>query len=305
LKGPDPFISVETSPQSPQEVEINGSPTRIPWHGEDWRKPFVLLIDDVLDPGNLGAIIRSAYFLGVDAIAISTRTCAPITSTALKASAGAAEAIPIFNVELPFEFLKKSHDNRWRIYCGTTPDTNPSSPSPRHSLGPRLEPIQTRYTLKSDGTIVSAKYSPLKSAPSILVLGGEGKGLRKPLTHYAWAFAEILPKVDVNECGVDSLNVSVAAALLCADMLRPRLPPTSPSETVGNKMDYVRGQSATPKIVSTFRPGRIDKGASGGREVSENTNKDPIASDVGEVSLKQENEAEAEAKDEDQAARLF
>jgi 21S rRNA (GM2251-2'-O)-methyltransferase len=225
LKGSNgAVINVETAPQLPDELAINGNPTTIPSGANKHRNPFVLLIDDVLDPGNLGAIIRSAYFLGVDAIAISTRTCAPITPAALKASAGAAEGIPILNVANAPEFLKNSHNAGWRIYCGTTPDTPlVKSISPRD---PNVEPLQVKYT-KKDGNLVPQTFWPLKYSSSILVVGGEGKGINRYLTHYAWAFAEIMPKMDVNECGVDSLNVSVAAALLCADILRPRplLPP--------------------------------------------------------------------------------
>jgi 21S rRNA (GM2251-2'-O)-methyltransferase len=210
---------VKTAPQLPDELAINGSPTTIPSGASKHRNPFVLLIDDVLDPGNLGAIIRSAYFLGVDAIAISTRTCAPITPAALKASAGAAEGITILNVTNAPEFLKNSHNAGWRIYCGTTPDNSPVNPAhlPRD---PKVEPPQIKYT-KKDGKTVPHTFWPLETS-SILVLGGEGKGLNRHLGHHAWAYVEIMPKMDVNECGVDSLNVSVASALLCADMLRPR-----------------------------------------------------------------------------------
>jgi 21S rRNA (GM2251-2'-O)-methyltransferase len=162
----------------------------------------------------------------VDAIAISSRTCAPITPTALKASAGAAEAIPILKVDNPIEFLKRSHQGGWKIYCGTTPEVEPIVPQPSPSSS-SVEPPAIRYTLKKDGTLTVPTFSPVKYSSAILVLGGEGKGLRKSLTYHAYAFVEIMPKMDVNECGVDSLNVSVAAALLCADMLRPR--PQTPS----------------------------------------------------------------------------
>lgn len=75
-----------------------------------------------LDPGNLGAIIRSGYFLGVDALALVSQTCAPLSNVALKASAGAAEAMPILSVDDAVEFLRKSKGNGWQVYAGVAPD---------------------------------------------------------------------------------------------------------------------------------------------------------------------------------------
>jgi len=237
----------------------------------------VLMIDDVLDPGNLGAIIRSAYFLGVDAIAICNRTCAPITPTALKASAGAAEAIPIFNVDNPTTFLKNCSAVNWKIYCGTTPQKTPIPTLPSSEV----EPQQIRYTLAKNGSVVSASFNPLGSS-AVLVLGGEGKGLRSTLTYHAWAFVEVLPQINVNECGVDSLNVSVAAALLCADMLRPR-----PPIPVAWKL-RVTGPPSPYKSLNIN---------------SEETNKNSTSDD--NVSESSKVEGEAEAGDREKAARLF
>lgn len=230
--GPDKSsFKVEVAQQTQDEVDINGSPAEVPCKADNLFKPFVLLIDDVLDPGNLGAIIRSAYFLGVDAIALSTRNCAPVTPVALKASAGAAEAIPILSIDNPAEFLRISTKNGWKVYCGTTPkDSSPQrnnrkAPSDSTSIkdhGAWVEQPQTRYTLSADGTIIDPNFSPIRFAPTILVIGGEGKGLRDNLTYNAYAFVEILPQINVTQFGVDSLNVSVAAALLCADIVRPR-----------------------------------------------------------------------------------
>jgi 21S rRNA (GM2251-2'-O)-methyltransferase len=232
--GPDKSsFKVEVAAQTGDELKINGNPTAVPCKADSLLKPFVLFIDDVLDPGNVGAIIRSAYFLGVDAIVLSSRTCAPITPVALKASAGAAEALPILSVDNPAEFLRTSTKNGWKVYCGTTPkyasgqrsNANlPSGRTPNRNYNSWAEQPQTRYTLSADGSIIDPNFSPIRFAPTILVVGGEGKGLRTSLTHNAYAYVEILPQIDVVNFGVDSLNVSVAAALLCADIVRPRPP---------------------------------------------------------------------------------
>jgi len=63
---------------------------------EPKKQPFLLLLDGVQDVRNFGAIVRSAYCTGVDGIIICTRSGAPLTGAALKASAGLAERMEIY-----------------------------------------------------------------------------------------------------------------------------------------------------------------------------------------------------------------
>lgn len=60
------------------------------------KEPFLLLLDGLQDVRNLGAIIRSAYCTGVNGVIICRKNCAPLTATALKASAGLAERMDIY-----------------------------------------------------------------------------------------------------------------------------------------------------------------------------------------------------------------
>lgn len=62
------------------------------------KEPFIVLLDGIQDPRNLGAIIRSAYCTGVDGIVITQKNTAPLHAAALKASAGLAEHMPIYRV---------------------------------------------------------------------------------------------------------------------------------------------------------------------------------------------------------------
>lgn len=62
------------------------------------RSPFLIALDGIQDPRNLGAIIRSAYCTGVDGIIISRKQSAPLNAVALKSSAGLAEHIEICEV---------------------------------------------------------------------------------------------------------------------------------------------------------------------------------------------------------------
>lgn len=63
---------------------------------ESSKQPFLLLLDSIQDPRNTGAIIRSAYCTGVSGVIIVEKSASPLTATALKASAGLAEHMPIY-----------------------------------------------------------------------------------------------------------------------------------------------------------------------------------------------------------------
>lgn len=154
-----------------------------------------------MDPGNLGAILRTAYFLGVDAVAISTHQSAPLTPVALKASAGASENITLFSVSKAEGFLEESSKNGWQIYAAVAP---PSGTSAR----------------KGHFLSTSTLNAPLDKSPAVLMLGGEGEGLRYRLQKQAHHYIGI-GGARAGLGGVDSLNVSVAAALLTDAFLRP------------------------------------------------------------------------------------
>jgi 23S rRNA (guanosine2251-2'-O)-methyltransferase len=76
--------------------------------------PLILILDNIIDPRNLGACIRSAAVIGVDALIINKYHCAPINAIAHKVSAGGAEVIKIFhvtNLVNCLKFLKKENIN--------------------------------------------------------------------------------------------------------------------------------------------------------------------------------------------------
>ena len=78
----------------------------------DINNPLILILDNIIDPRNLGACIRSAAVIGVDALIINKHHCAPINAIAHKVSAGGAEVIKIFhvtNLVNCLKFLKKEN----------------------------------------------------------------------------------------------------------------------------------------------------------------------------------------------------
>lgn len=209
---------VELAPQSREEAAVNGTDERIPiLHQYDstqkqmiYRFPVVLLLDGVVDPGNLGAIIRSAYFLGIDAIVFAGRNSAPLSPVTIKASAGAAENMTLLHVRNEVDFIQRSQSNGWRFYAADAP-------------GPGVTYIDRLTNENSDG------HSIMQS-PSVLMMGSEGSGLSSHIKSHADGIVSIPGArhsadigVESDPARIDSLNVSVAAALLMEMFLRTPL----------------------------------------------------------------------------------
>ncbi|KAL9608403.1 MAG: hypothetical protein Q9167_006766 [Letrouitia subvulpina] len=183
--------------QSSEEQSVNGIQSAVPYTAAFPRFPFILLLDGILDPGNLGAIIRTAYFLGVDSIVLS-RNSASLSPVALKAAAGAAEVMPLLWVNQPGAFIDSCQQNGWKFYASVAPGS-----SEFLKTGSRKHYLSTRQLL-----------CPSLEHPTVLVLGSEGDGIRWTVQKKADYVIGIEGQSRGHE-GVDSLNVSVAAGLLC------------------------------------------------------------------------------------------
>lgn len=196
-------FEINVDHQSKEEAAVNGSSSFIPCPSmqlsHDGRRPFILLLDSILDPGNLGGIIRTASFLGVTGIAISARNSAGFTPVVLKASAGASENVTLFTIKSPAQFVEDSKRNGWKVYAAVAPNSNHAPGGPEKLSTDQL-------------------YNPLHDAPSILMLGNEGEGLRWNLR--SKADVEVSIEGSKARGGVDSLNVSVATGILCTAFLR-------------------------------------------------------------------------------------
>ncbi|CUS08238.1 unnamed protein product, partial [Tuber aestivum] len=172
------------------------------------RYPFVLMLDEIigtstdpfihpptqLDPGNMGAILRSAYFLGVDAVTITARNCARLTPICLKASAGAAELFPIFEHARSERMITQSTENGWTVYAAIPPPT-------------KNQARRDRYVHSSE--VAEA----LREGPVVLLVGNEGDGLR-PLLKKLAKFCVSLGKGSGAGGLVDSLNRCDGVTLL-------------------------------------------------------------------------------------------
>lgn len=197
-------FGVELGPQSREEMAVNGSNNEIPIvrgsRGNQKRYPVVLLLEGILDPGNLGAIIRSAYYLGVDAVVFAGRNSAPLSPVAIKASAGAAENMTFIRVTNETDFIERSQGNGWRFYAADPPG------------------LRTTSDVHSD-------IQAVNQSPAVIMLGSEGTGLNNHIKRLADSFVSIpgvrnsIIGVSSDPLQVDSLNVSVAAALLMEKFL--------------------------------------------------------------------------------------
>ncbi|KAK6530903.1 hypothetical protein TWF281_007737 [Arthrobotrys megalospora] len=171
------------------------------------RRPFVLVLDEVLDGGNFGAILRSAYFLGVDAVFIVSKNSTPATAVTSRASAGALECINYYDINHLASFIEKSQENGWKFY-GAMP-----APSQRE-LKASKQGRQTKwYDMEGLG-------DPTSRAPVALLLGNEADGLRPTIQKMMDAFVTIRRGEGVDVV-VDSLNVGVAASILTHAFLYP------------------------------------------------------------------------------------
>mmetsp|Transcript_36885 Transcript_36885/g.59668 ORF Transcript_36885/g.59668 Transcript_36885/m.59668 type:complete len:471 (+) Transcript_36885:54-1466(+) len=148
----------------------------------DGRWPVYLALDQVQDVQNFGALLRSAYFLGIDGVVVCRKNSAPLTAAVSKASAGAAEAMEVKEVNNMPNFLELSKQNGWTV------------------LGTSMEP----------DAIPCGSLSLEK--PAILVLGNEGHGLRTNVKNMCDMMI-CIPGKNVGGL-VDSLNVSVAGGIL-------------------------------------------------------------------------------------------
>ena len=153
----------------------------------DGAKPFLLLLDSITDPGNLGAILRTAECAGVSGVVLPRHRAAHITPTVAKAAAGAVEHLRIALVAgLPAAMTTLRDAGVWTVGLDAAGD------SPLHELRVADEPVA-------------------------LVLGAEGPGLSRLVRQRCDTVVSI-PLQGV----LDSLNVSAAAAVACFEIARRR-----------------------------------------------------------------------------------
>ncbi|CAL9731209.1 rRNA methyltransferase 1, mitochondrial [Monosporozyma unispora] len=166
--------------------------------------PLGVYLDEVSDAHNLGAILRTCFYLGVDFIVISRKNCAQLSPVVNKCSSGAMEYIPIYMVDKPLTFFDKSQEQGQWIFITSHIDKNANN-TRRHTV-PKLSPADMSSILEHN--------------PVMLVVGNEGAGVRTNLQMKS-DFTVQIPYGGPEglQGSIDSLNVSVATAILLSNLL--------------------------------------------------------------------------------------
>lgn len=153
---------------------------------EKGEPPFIFVLDNIEDPHNLGAIIRTANLAGAHGVIIPKRRAVGLTGTVAKASAGAINYTPVAKVTNLAATIKELKEQGLWFVCADMGGT-------------------TMYELDLKG-------------PIGLVIGNEGEGVGKLIKENCDFVASIPMKGDI-----DSLNASVAAGVLAYEIVRQRI----------------------------------------------------------------------------------
>ena len=153
---------------------------------EKGEPPFLILLDNVEDPHNLGAIIRTANLAGAHGVIIPKRRAVGLTSTVAKTSAGAINYIPVAKVTNLVRTMEELKQKGIWFVCA--------------DMGG-----ESMYRMNLTG-------------PIGLVIGNEGEGVSR-LVREACDFTASIPM----KGDIDSLNASVAAGVLAYEIVRQRL----------------------------------------------------------------------------------
>lgn len=149
-------------------------------------KPFIVILDEITDVHNLGAIIRSAECLGAHGIIIPKRRAAQVNGIVAKSSAGAIEYLPVVRVNNISKTLDELKDKGLWIF------------------GADMDAKKYIYDEKYD-------------VPIGLVIGSEGKGIGRLVKEKC----DILIKIPMNG-NVNSLNASCATSIIIYEVIKQR-----------------------------------------------------------------------------------
>jgi len=153
----------------------------------DPQRAFLVFLDQIQDPHNLGAIIRSAHAAGADAVVLPRRGACGLTATAVKVAAGAAEHLPVCQVDNIQKALQKaSAAGLWIAGLDAAGDTDMGSVDYNRACA--------------------------------LVVGSEGKGLRRMVAERC----DFLVSIPMARGEVGSFNASVAAGIALYEVFRQR-----------------------------------------------------------------------------------
>jgi 23S rRNA (guanosine2251-2'-O)-methyltransferase len=167
-------LALAAAPIEPVDLDELADPAR----------GVLVVLDQVTDPQNVGAILRSAAAFGARGVVVQDRHAPPLAGALVKAAAGALEVTPVARVVNLARALDRLSDLGWRA-------------------------------VGLSGTAETTLEEALDGGPTVLVLGSEGEGMRRLVGEHCDALARIpMPG------GFESLNVSTAAAIALYESVR-------------------------------------------------------------------------------------
>ncbi|XP_062448791.1 rRNA methyltransferase 1, mitochondrial [Rhea pennata] len=181
-------VCLEATPLRCKSVEEAEEPG-LGAEGGPSRQVIWLALERIQDPMNLGALLRSAYFLGVDGVVTSQTNSCPLTPTVSKASSGAMEVFDVYSTDNLQNFLKAKTAEGWEV-VGTVSRTEAAENIPV------IDCLEFQW-----------------NKPIILVIGSEGDGLSLETQHLCRRMLVVPPGRALCP-GIESLNVSVATGIL-------------------------------------------------------------------------------------------
>lgn len=153
----------------------------------DKEDALLLILDEIQDPHNLGAIIRTSAAAGIDGVIITEKNSAKVNHTVMKTSAGAANKIYIVQSKNIYKTIEQLKNSGFKV------------------LGTVLNSVISMFDIKFKG----------KTA---VIFGNEGEGVRKNILK----LCDNVFKIPIAG-NVESLNVSVAAGVLMYEVLRQKM----------------------------------------------------------------------------------
>jgi 23S rRNA (guanosine2251-2'-O)-methyltransferase len=169
-------VALQIPPLEPLTLEEMATPA----------KGVILMLDQITDPQNVGALFRSAAAFGARGIVLQDRNAPALTGTLAKAAAGAVDKIPHATAVNLSRALERLADLGWRA-------------------------------IGMDGTADATLADAMDGTPTVIVLGSEGEGIRRLVAEHC----DLLAKIPMPG-GFESLNVSAAGAIALYEASKPR-----------------------------------------------------------------------------------
>ena len=221
LKTPQGVIGVFKKPVSPKD-------------GQSGEAGLILVLDGIQDPGNLGTIIRTCDWFGVHEIVCSKDTADCYNPKVVQATMGALARVKVRYVDL-VEWLEgiRNQESGIRIY-GTLLDGKNMYEVLDRTLGTRANEVHADRRAEAGVArqFSGAVLTNASSLPNAIIMGNEGNGISAEVRKFITdpIYIPTYPNKETSDV-VESLNVSIATAIVLAEFRRP----LDPLKRRGNK----------------------------------------------------------------------